>query len=197
MNASNRPTGMSEAKAALRTQIRGLLGQLPAAERASASRALCERLAGLEVWQKAAGVLFYAPLPQEPDVWPLLVSALTTGKTIALPRYLPEQRDYAAARIGDPERDVQAGYFGIREPAAWCAEITFNRLDLVLVPGLAFDLQGRRLGRGRGYYDRLLTQVRSVTCGVAFDVQIVPEVPAGAQDVRLHCVVTPTRWVIP
>ena len=196
MNARYAPTGIPEAKAALRSQIRSFLGQMSEAERAGASRALCERLASQEIWHKAESVLFYAPMAQEPDVWPLLVSGLTAGKTVALPRYLPEQRDYAAARILDPEREVRLGYFGIREPAASCEEITFNRLSLVLVPGLAFDPHGRRLGRGRGYYDRLLANVRSVTCGVAFDGQLVPEVPADAHDVRLNCVLTPTRWMV-
>ncbi len=97
---------------------------------------------------------------------------------------------------GYSEREVRLGYFGIREPVASCEEITFNRLSLVLVPGLAFDPHGRRLGRGRGYYDRLLANVRSVTCGVAFDGQLVPEVPADAHDVRLNCVLTPTRWMV-
>ena len=68
------------------------------------------------------------------------------------------------------------------------------RLDLVLVPGVAFDLHGRRLGRGRGYYDRLLSQVGGRTCGVAFDEQVVSEVPVEAHDVLLNCILTPTRW---
>ncbi len=103
MNARHPPTGIPEAKAALRSQIRSFLGQMSEAERAGASRALCERLASQEIWHKAESVLFYAPMVQEPDVWPLLVSGLIAGKTVALPRYLPEQRDYTAARIR--ERD--------------------------------------------------------------------------------------------
>ena len=70
-----------------------------------------------------------------------------------------------------------------------------NRLDLVLVPGVAFDLQGRRLGRGRGFYDRLLADVDGIKCGIAFDEQMVNEVPAGPPDVRLNFILTPTRCV--
>jgi 5-formyltetrahydrofolate cyclo-ligase len=68
-------------------------------------------------------------------------------------------------------------------------------LDLVLAPGVAFDLQGHRLGRGKGFYDRLLADVRGVKCGVAFDEQIVDAVPVGPLDVGVDCLVTPTRWL--
>jgi 5-formyltetrahydrofolate cyclo-ligase len=60
---------------------------------------------------------------------------------------------------------------------------------------VAFDLHGHRLGRGKGYYDRLLTAVRGTACGVAFDQQLVPEIPIGPHDVRMNCLLTPTRWI--
>jgi 5-formyltetrahydrofolate cyclo-ligase len=68
---------------------------------------------------------------------------------------------------------------------------------LVLVPGVAFDSHGRRLGRGKGFYDQLLAFVRGTKCGVAFDEQIVPEIPIEPHDVRLNCILTPTRWIEP
>jgi 5-formyltetrahydrofolate cyclo-ligase len=64
-----------------------------------------------------------------------------------------------------------------------------------LVPGVAFDLHGRRLGRGKGFYDRLLADVRGKTCGVAFDEQIVREVPVEPHDSDVNCILTPTRWI--
>ena len=129
------------------------------------------------VWQTAQRVLFFAPLPEELDVWPLLSEALAGGKSVALPRFVAETKSYEACAIQDPERDLQVGHFGIREPKRACARLPSNRLDLILVPGVAFDLQGRRLGRGKGYYDRLLKDLRGRTCGVAFDQQIVAEIP--------------------
>jgi 5-formyltetrahydrofolate cyclo-ligase len=68
-------------------------------------------------------------------------------------------------------------------------------LDLILVPGVAFDLQGRRLGRGKGYYDQLLGALHGTRCGVAFDQQVVDEIPMAPHDMTLHCILTPTRWV--
>jgi 5-formyltetrahydrofolate cyclo-ligase len=66
---------------------------------------------------------------------------------------------------------------------------------LILVPGVAFDLRGGRLGRGRGYYDRLLSGLQGYRCGVAFDEQIVDRVPLEPHDASLNCILTPSRWV--
>ena len=68
---------------------------------------------------------------------------------------------------------------------------------MILVPGVAFDLHGRRLGRGKGFYDQLLAGVRGTTCGVAFDVQVVRELPQEPHDARVNCILTPTRWLEP
>jgi 5-formyltetrahydrofolate cyclo-ligase len=181
-------------KAALRAQLNALLKDMPAEERASCSRQACSRLEQQTVWQQANSILFYAPLPAELDLWPLLLQALATGKQICLPRFEPEQGAYAACLIEDVARDLQPGKFGIREPREGCPKIPLNRLDLILVPGIAFDLNGRRLGRGMGFYDRLLASLDGPTCGVAFDQQIVNHVPAEPHDIRLSCILTPTRW---
>src|SRR5260221_6696143 len=101
------------------------------------------------VWQKAQSILFYAPLPEELDVWPLLVNTLAAGKTISLPRFEAEQKGYVACHIRDAAGDVREGQFGIREPGELCERISLNRLDLMLVPGIAFDLKGYRLGLGK------------------------------------------------
>jgi 5-formyltetrahydrofolate cyclo-ligase len=78
---------------------------------------------------------------------------------------------------------------------ARCLAQPVNKLDLVLVPGVAFDLHGRRLGRGKGFYDQLLATVRGTTIGAAFEQQVVREVPVEPHDVYLNCILTPTRWL--
>jgi 5-formyltetrahydrofolate cyclo-ligase len=140
-------------------------------------------------------VLFFAPLPEEPDIWPVFMQIWKHGVAVALPRFHPEEKGYAAHLVRDPHRDVVAGHFGIREPAPACPVHPINLLDVVLVPGVAFDLGGRRLGRGAGYYDRLLIGVRGTTCGVAFDEQISGELPVEPHDVHVNCILTPTRWL--
>ena len=187
-------TPLATAKAALRAEIHARLQATPRGHRMVESAQVCARLTVTELWQQAGTVLLFAPMPEELDIWPLLALALTAGKTVAMPRFDRATRTYAAALVRNTESDFVAGHFGIREPAAACAALPLNRLDLVLVPGVAFDLDGGRLGRGKGYYDRLLASVRGATCGVAYDEQIVAAVPVGPRDIRLNHIRTPTRW---
>jgi len=161
-------------------------------ESSSQARALLESQA---VWVQAKSVLFFAPLPEEVDVWALAGKGLSAGKTISLPRFDPERNSYAACEIRNLSSDLQSGRFGIREAAESCAELSLKRLDLILVPGVAFDSQGRRLGRGRAFYDQLLAAMRGTTCGVAFDEQIEREIPVEPHDIFVDCILTPTRWI--
>lgn len=186
---------MRDLKAALRSDVREKLKRLSQAQRghdSSRARAILEKQA---LWQKAQTILFFAPLPDELDIWVSMAVASAAGKQVFLPRFLTDTQSYTACHVKTPDTDLRLGQFGIREPTESCPQIPLNRLDLILVPGVAFDLHGRRLGRGKGFYDRLLAAVRGTTCGVAFDEQIVNEVPVEPHDVVLNCILTPSRWV--
>ena len=182
-------------KAALRKQIRGILQKISPAARGMMSAQIRDRLKEQAVWKNAGSILFFAPASNEVDVWPLLEEAINAGKTAALPRFDSADQSYVACRVQDLRNEIVTGEFGIREPAAKCAEIPLSKFDLVLVPGVAFDLRGHRLGRGRGFYDRLLAETRGVKCGVAFDEQLASEVPAGMLDVQVNFILTATRCV--
>ena len=184
-----------ERKAAMRREIRARLQLVTPDKRIVASRGICARLRGSEVWRSAKTILFFAPMLDEPDLWSLLEEALSGEKTVALPRHVADRQSYAAAQVCDVSSDLCAGKFGIREPKESCREIVLSGADLVLVPGVAFDLHGRRLGRGRGFYDRLLADASGIKCGVSFDEQIVSEVPVVPTDAQVDFVVTPTRWI--
>ena len=134
-------------------------------------------------------------MPKEPDVWLALAEALPEGKIVALPRLDKVNQRYAPRRVQNLRTEITAGHFGIREPAANCLEMPLADFELVLVPGVAFDLHGHRLGRGKGYYDRWLAGYAGTKIGVAFDEQIVEMVSAGKQDVRMNFILTPTRCV--
>lgn len=184
---------IAASKEALRREMRAR--SVTAAERTATSATLREQLHSLECWQQARAILFFAPLSDEPDIFPSIQLALNEGKLTALLRFNPREHLFEPVKIEDPERDLIPGHFGVREPAAHCPVVPMNRLDLLLVPGLAFDLRGRRLGRGRGFYDRLLATAHGTKCGICFDSQIVEAVPFEAHDVALDCIVTPTRWL--
>jgi 5-formyltetrahydrofolate cyclo-ligase len=190
---------------------------MPDRQRQAASEIARKLLEEQVAWKKATRILFYAPLPGELDVWPLFEDAVRAGKEAYLPRFVGEkplkqfdesqmpahiplkrgvnEKAYVACAVRDLEKDLRMGQFGIREPVEGCPEVPLKRLDFVLVPGIAFDLQGRRLGRGKGYYDRLLAEVRGKTCGVAFDEQIADEIPVEPHDIHVNCILTPTRWI--
>jgi 5-formyltetrahydrofolate cyclo-ligase len=187
----------TETKATLRQEIRGKLNAMAPDQRAALSGRACALLQRQAIWEKTALIFFYAPLPEELDIWPLVGDAIAAGKTVALPRFDDSTQRYVACEVQDLARDLREGQFGIREPGAHCIAVPPNRLDLVLVPGVAFDLQGRRLGRGKGFYDQMLAAVRGTTCGVAFDEQIVESIPVEPHDIHLNCILTPTRWIEP
>ncbi len=184
-------SSVSNSKSELRRKILAALEQMSPAARAAGSRALCERLK-LQM-RSARTIFFFAPMPGEMNLWPLLEEALAADKVVALPRFDSTSRNYLAARVRNLQTDLVAGKLGIREPNAACTDIPLDQFDLILVPGVAFDLRGHRLGRGKGYYDRLLAPATGVKCGVAFDEQIVEAVPVEEHDARMNFIVTPTR----
>jgi 5-formyltetrahydrofolate cyclo-ligase len=184
-----------KAKAELRRSLRAALRRLGEAERASASTQAQALLRRQAVWLEARAILFYAPIAGEIDLTPLLEEAVAAGKTAALPGFVSATGTYGAFAVSHLGRDCRPGKFGVPEPSPACAAWPLNRLDLALAPGLGFDLSGRRLGRGGGFYDRLLARVGGIKCGVAFDRQIVERVPAEAHDIRMNVILTPTRWL--
>jgi len=186
---------MRDLKASLRSQVRENLKRISPTQRETCSKHARAVLEQHPIWQQAQTILFFAPRPDELDIWPSLPVALAAHKRVFLPRFISAANSYAACEVKLPDTDIKIGQFGIREPSDSCPQFPLNRLDFVLVPGVAFDLHGRRLGRGKGFYDRLLATVRGKTCGVAFDEQIVTEIPVEPHDVLLNCILTPSRWI--
>jgi 5-formyltetrahydrofolate cyclo-ligase len=180
-------------KSALRARVRESLRALKPPERAASSLSLCQVARQQSIWQQSRSILFFAPLADEPNLMPLLTDAWCAGRTVALPRYDSATDQYAAALI-QSTADLSPGRFNVLEPKTGCPSVPLNQLDLVFVPGVAFDFTGRRLGRGKGFYDRLLAEFRGHKCGVAFDAQIVAAVPEEPHDVRVDSILTPAGW---
>jgi 5-formyltetrahydrofolate cyclo-ligase len=187
-------TGASE-KQILRAEMRARLRAIPAEARKRAAKRVCDRIRAERRWQEAESVLLYWALPDELDLRELLREALEAGKRAALPRYDPETSCYVAVVPPVNVLEMAAGQFGILEPPSHHPILPLNRLDFAVAPGLAFDLSGRRLGRGKGFYDRLLANVRGLKCGVCLDEQIQSMLPAEPHDVTLNCLATPSRWL--
>jgi 5-formyltetrahydrofolate cyclo-ligase len=181
----------SEAKAALRSHLRTRLEKISPAVRAAESIGLCERLK--TQMPSAHTVLFFAPLPDELDIWPVLELSLALGTNCALPFFDAEKKAYGVKLLKNPATDIVTGKFGVREPAASCVEIPLNQFDLILVPGIAFDLNGNRLGRGQGFYDRILAEASGIKCGMCHDFQLLENIPAELHDAKVDFILTPAR----
>ncbi len=182
-------------KKQLRQQLRAGIQTLSAFQREEASAQACALLQAQPIWKNVRTILFYAPLPSELNIWALVPEALASGKIVLLPKFDPAPNSYSIWRIKNIDTDLLPGRFGINEPSQNCSPFALNQLDLSLIPGIGFDLRGGRLGRGGGFYDRLLAQVSGIKCGVAFDEQIAAEIPVEPHDIRLDCILTPTRWL--
>jgi len=180
-----------ELKSTLRQMIRAQLNNITPAVRAVESAVLCERLQAQ--MPSAHTILFFAPLPDELDVWPVLELSVALGTDCALPFFDAEKKIYGAKLLKNLATDIVTGKFGVREPAASCAEIPLNRFDLILVPGRAFDLSGNRLGRGKGFYDRILKEASGIKCGVGYDFQLLEKIPAEPHDAPVDFMLTPSR----
>ncbi len=177
----------------LRRRMRAELAKVSPAVRLAASLEACERLK--PQLHCAAAILFFAPLPDELDLWPVLEDALARGISCALPSFNSTTQTYSARLITNLENQIVPGQFGVREPHPSCTEIPMDQFNLILVPGMAFDLEGNRLGRGLGFYDRILANISRLKCGVCHDGQLFPKIPSESSDVRLDFVLTPSKLV--
>ena len=187
-----------EEKRALRKVMRARREALDPAERLRCWRGLGRLLAALPELAAAGSVSGYLPTRGEIDPSAALSAFAARGGIVVYPRVVAERPRLRFHQVTD-EGELAAGAFGILEPPADCREIPLEALDVVLVPGLAFDAEGRRLGYGGGYYDevgaRLRAAGRGVLVGVGFDFQLVARCPAGEGDVAIDCVVTDARVV--
>ena len=186
---------LRDAKRALREGVLAARDSLPTEFRAAASAAIGKALAGRDDFATASTVLLTLPFGSEWDSRPLLLTALERGKTVVLPRVNATARTLELCRLTEPTQDVLPGYRGIPEPQSHCALIAADAIDWVLVPGVAFDTTGHRLGYGGGYYDRLLPQLRSDAVRIAggYEIQLVDRVPAAPHDVPVQALATEVR----
>ncbi len=162
--------------------------------------AVVARVAALPGYGAARVLAGYMACRGEVDLAALIAARLAAGLPVWLPRFSQPASCYEMVPVRSVAADLVSGAFGILEPRAElpAASPQEQRDETVvwLVPGVAFDPQGQRLGRGRGYYDRLLDGTRGVRVGVAWDWQVLPDLPHAAHDVAMDWVVTDTRTIV-
>lgn len=178
-------------KDALRAEARAILRALPADERAAAETRIARRVWEVPEVAGARTLLLYASLPEEVGTDAIAAEARRRGIALVYPRCLPD--GLLTLHAVDVPDALRPGRFGIREPDADACPVTQpGEIDAALVPGLAWDRECHRLGRGAGYYDRLLAhpEWRAFRCGLFFAAQESPAIPREAWDVRLDAIVT-------
>lgn len=187
-----------EAKASLRSLIQSRFRNLTPPLRDHLSEQIRRRVLDWPVYQQARTLLLYSSIGDEVQTQRLIESALEDGKRVILPRVT--DRDLALHVVTGDGECYRKGVFGIREPdPARCPAAALADADLALVPGRAFNYAGIRLGRGAGYYDRLLRERPAAlpVFGLAFGFQVVDHVPSAPHDVPVDGVITETELLYP
>lgn len=183
------------AKQELRGRMRSLRRVLPQAACAQRSGAICLRLCELTAFANARTMVGYAAYQKEADPAAALRVAEHAQKTVGLVR-IEDGGGLSLHRHceGDP---LEPNAFGIAEPLLQAERIAYTDVDLVIVPALAIDERGHRIGYGHGYYDRLLPQLsRAFKVAIAYDFQLLMDLPSTQGDVPVDCVVTDTRTLM-
>jgi len=175
---------ISQEKVVLRTELQSTLRALGTAARHQASTRIQQHLVRSELWKSAKVIMFFSALPGEPRTVELLRFGLEDGKVCVYPKTEPLKTGVRLFSVKSFEQLVR-GNFGIMEPdVSKCELIEPDAVDLACIPGLGFDRQGNRLGRGQGYYDRFLSQPEfsAKTVGLQFECQLVKKIPTECHD---------------
>jgi 5-formyltetrahydrofolate cyclo-ligase len=191
-------------KQSIRQRIIADRERLTAAERASLSHAITERIANLEAYRTANTVLAYMNFGTEFSTEEWAQQALREGKRVLLPRVNRATNELDIYHVSDLQHDVAPGLWNIREPLVdRCAKIiALNDVDFILMPGIAFGRDGARLGYGGGFYDKLLARIKGASPGCrpvlvagAFAIQLVESLPQEATDHKVEWVVTENETI--
>ena len=160
-----------------------------AARLSELSAEICSKVLASAIWQEAGTLLVYYPLSDEVDVRTLIEAAFESGRRVLLPVVKGEELEL---RLYEGEASLTKGAFGIMEPTGpLFAPDNYHEIELALIPGMAFDGAGHRLGRGKGFYDRLLPKLTNARLtGICFPFQFLDEVPAEPHDISVHEVIS-------
>ena len=180
-------------KKEIRTAMKARLTTVSPHETLCASKSVLEQLERLDRWNRAETVFAFLSMKDELDTAPILKAVLEQGKTLAVPKVVGD--DLVFYRITDLEKDVAPGAFGILEPVSGLPEVDMKNLSemhsVAMVPGLAFDKENFRLGRGKGFYDRFFASCGHslYKIGIGYSFQLVESVPHEAHDSQLDLLI--------
>ncbi|MDO8525168.1 MAG: 5-formyltetrahydrofolate cyclo-ligase [Candidatus Omnitrophota bacterium] len=177
----------------IRSYIKEKLNSRSELEKTEKSGIIKNKLFNEEVFKKASVVMFYVSLKDEVNTLSMIDEAIGIGKRVCVPVIIKEEKRLIAGEIKDSMADLKRQHFGIYQPIKGrVKEVPLEDIDLIVVPGIAFDKKNFRLGRGHGYYDRFLSALpdHTRTIGLAFDFQVVEDLPKDAHDIPVWKTIT-------
>ena len=180
-------------KGQLRTQCLRRLQLQKEDERRRSSEAIQRKVFRLTAFRTAKTVGCYVALPYEVQTWQMIEDMLAKGKRVVVPVMQPRAKRLSLSEVRDPATELSRGPFGVWEPKPSARRpVPLRDVDLWLVPGIAFDRRGHRLGHGHGYFDRFLARVPKTTptVGLAFAFQLLDRLPTAAHDHAVQTILT-------
>ena len=186
----------TETKEEIREKYRKIRAQIPSETRKHADSQIAERLFNRPEYRDARIIYCYMSFKDEADTASIIDESLRLGKQVALPRVTGKRKMEFFFISG--QKDLVTGFMGIKEPAGYCLEASAPSEDaLVLLPGLAFDRSGARLGYGGGFYDTYLAKHAGCKkAALAYSAQIAPEIPTEPVDVKTDMIITEKELII-
>ena len=183
------------AKRQFRSRMKALLRNMDYGLRRQKSSSACENLVRTQCFRDSAVVMMYLSIPYETDISEAIVHGFRQNKRVCVPRILSGSRDMEPVLIDSPEGLPFPQVSGLRNPCGG-EVISASEIDMIITPGLGFDRNGNRLGRGGGFYDSFfLKNDRAVRCGFAFEQQMVEQIPVTDMDICMDMLVTDSRVI--
>ena len=179
---------IQEEKAVLRRQIRAAMRQLPSEEKRAGDARIVAHLLSLEAYRQAETVFCFVSTPREIETRPILLDVLASGRRLCVPRCVEGNRMEAVV-IRSLE-ELQSGAYGILEPPPGGEVLSPEEIGFAVIPCLACDRRGRRLGQGGGYYDRFLARYRGGAALLCREAWVLPAIPADLYDQTIETLVT-------
>jgi 5-formyltetrahydrofolate cyclo-ligase len=192
---------MDEIKAAkeqIRKDVAKVLNGFTEKQRVEKTRAIERKLFEFANFLEARIILLYVEGENEVRTKHILKRSFDFNKIVVLPAFDPERRKATILKVDHPDKDLQPGPRGVAEPnPARCKPVPIQKVDIAIIPGLAFDEKGARIGSGKGYYDRFIPELPATTrkVALAFEEQIIPQVPTESHDRHVDIIITDKRII--
>lgn len=186
-----------EEKKVIRKQIIEHRDSIDSSLRREWDKTIFFKLINSEFYKNANMIFTFVSFKSEVDTHSIIKHSISCGKTICVPRIKSKQNGIEIYKINGFE-DLKEGYFGILEPIDTCLAVDKDSIDLILMPGVAFDSQGGRLGYGAGYYDRFIASMSKKVdkIALAYNFQIIDKVPMDTHDIKIDGIITEMESII-